>query len=160
MPHQPEGPRTTLQPHGGVPCGLLRRLLVMAYDAVAVVTLLLVVTAVMLLTPLRDQVAFRDATPTVIDFLVWFFYLAWCWRHGGVTLGMRAWRVRLVNDRGSDRAAPPGWGQCLVRYGVSLVSAAALAAGFAWSLIEARRRTWHDIASGTRLVRTGSGSSA
>lgn len=150
MPDQPDSAAANQQAADLQPCGLPRRLLVMFYDAVAVTALLMAATAILLLTPLRDQVSFRDVTPTAIDILVWFLYLAWCWRHGGVTLGMRAWRVRLVSDTGEQ----PGWGQCVARFAVSLVSAASLGLGFAWSLFEPGARTWHDMASRTRLVRT------
>jgi len=79
---------------------------------------------------------------------IWFFYLTWCWHQGGMTVGMRAWRVRIEDKNGSR----PGWGQCTIRFFASLLSAAA-GIGFAWALVDSRKRTWHDILSGTRLVR-------
>lgn len=126
----------------------------MVYDAIAVITLMMAVTAVALFTPLANQTALKDPLPTLLLMTIWFLYLAWCWRRGGLTLGMRAWRVRLVFDGGTV----PGWGRCLVRFAVSLVSAAAVGAGFFWSLFDKRRRTWHDLASGSVLLRTSTGS--
>lgn len=149
-------PENATQAAGGydarlaIPCGLGRRLLVMAYDAVAVVALMMAVTAVGLLTPLREQTALKDPAPTALLLLTWFVYLVWCWR-SGMTVGMRAWRVRLVSDDGSV----PGWGRCLLRFAVSLLSVAALGLGFIRALFDRQRRTWHDLASGSRLVRTG-----
>lgn len=133
-----------------IPCGLGRRVLVMTYDAVAVVALMMAVTAVGLLTPLREQTALQDPAPTALLLVTWFLYLAWCWR-SGMTVGMRAWRVRLVTDNGNI----PGWGRCLLRFVVSLLSAAALGLGFIRILFDRQRRAWHDLASGSRLVRTG-----
>lgn len=130
-------------------CGLGRRLLVMAYDAVAVIALMMAVTAFLLFTPLGRQTAIKDPLPTLVLLVVWFLYLAWCWRRGGLTLGMRAWRVRLVFDDGDT----PGWGRCLLRFVVSLVSAASLGLGFMWALFDRDRRTWHDIAGGSSLIR-------
>jgi uncharacterized RDD family membrane protein YckC len=40
-----------------------------------------------------------------------------------------------------------------LRFLVSLVSAGLAGLGFLWSLLDAGKRTWHDILSGTRLVR-------
>jgi len=80
---------------------------------------------------------------------VWFLYLAWCWHKGGMTIGMRAWHVRIEDQRG--RA--PGWGTAALRFIVSLVSAGLAGLGFLWSLFDKSKRTWHDILSGTRLVR-------
>jgi uncharacterized RDD family membrane protein YckC len=131
------------------PCSLGRRLLVMAYDAAAVVALLMLVTALIMLAGFRELSATRDPLYAAGLLSTWFLYLGWCWRHGGMTLGMRAWKVRVETLRGGM----PGWGVCLLRFAVSLLSGAAAGVGFLWSLFDPQRRCWHDIASGTRLLR-------
>lgn len=130
------------------PCGLGRRLLVMLYDSLIVIALLLLATGLALLAGSGAVTAGRDGLFTAYLLLTWFLYLAWCWRKG-MTVGMRAWRVVIEREDGST----PGWGACLLRFAVSLVSAACLGLGFAWSLFDPRQRTWHDRASGTRLRR-------
>ena len=70
------------------------------------------------------------------------------WTRGGQTLGMRAWRCRLVAADGE----PVGWGQTVARFAAALVSWAALGLGFWWALADPERRTWHDRWSGTRIV--------
>jgi uncharacterized RDD family membrane protein YckC len=129
-------------------CGLGRRFLVMLYDAVIMIALWLLATAIALLAGSGPVTAGQDALYTAYLLLIWFSYLGWCWRRG-MTVGMRAWRVRIEREDGS----PPGWGACLLRFAVSLLSAACLGLGFAWSLFEQRKRCWHDLASGTRLLR-------
>ena len=119
----------------------------MLYDSIAVLALLLLATSAAMLTGFRDVTAGRDALFTGWLLLVWFLYLAWCWRSGGMTIGMRAWRVCIERIDGGR----PGWGQCLLRFLVALLSAAALGAGFVWSLFDRQKRCWHDIASGTGL---------
>lgn len=131
------------------PCGLLRRLLIMLYDAFAVIALLILATSLAMLAGFEELSAGRDPVFTFYLVAVWFLYLGWCWSRGGMTVGMRAWRV-VIEEEGGSR---PGWGRCLVRFTVSLFSAAAAGIGFAWSLFEPRKRTWHDMASGTRLRR-------
>ena len=44
-------------------------------------------------------------------------------------------------------------GALALRYAVATLSLAAGGLGFLWSLIDRERRTWHDLASGTVLVR-------
>lgn len=134
----------------GHPCGLWRRLSIMAYDTAAVVALLMLATALAMLAGFRELHALRDPLYGAGLAAIWFLYLGWCWRHGGMTLGMRAWRVRIATLRGD----PPGWGTCLLRFAVSLLSAGAGGAGFLWSLFDRQRRCWHDMASGTRLLRS------
>ncbi|NND43744.1 MAG: RDD family protein [Xanthomonadales bacterium] len=130
-------------------CGLARRLLVITYDSVIVVGLLLAAAA--LASPLDrgNQHALRDPVFTLYLLGVWYLYLAWCWQHGGMTVGMRAWGVRLHSTDGSR----PGWWTSLVRFAVALASAACVGLGFAWSLFDGQRRCWHDIASNTGLFR-------
>ena len=131
------------------PSGPGRRLLVMLYDGLVVIALLLLATALALVAGSGEVMAGRDPLFTLYLLAVWFFYLAWCWRRAGMTVGMRAWRVAIESTGGGT----PGWGQCLLRFLVSLVSAVCLGLGFAWSLFDPEKRTWHDMASRTRLVR-------
>jgi len=99
------------------------------------------------------------ATGGHLDYHVWWYrllllgvtaaYFVLSWRYGGQTIGMRAWRLRVVDRNG----ASPGWGAALVRFIVAPISIAALLIGFLWCLFERERRGWHDLASGTRVVR-------
>jgi uncharacterized RDD family membrane protein YckC len=133
------------------PCELWRRLLAMLYDATAVIALLMLATAVAMLAGFREMTALRDPGYSLYLALVWFLYFGLSWRRGGMTLGMRAWRIRIATEDGGL----PGWGRCLARFLGALLSAGAAGAGFLWSLLDARKVTWHDLLSGTRLYRTG-----
>jgi len=62
---------------------------------------------------------------------------------------MRPWRLKVTS---ADGAGAGGRALCL-RYAVATLSLAAFGLGFLWSLFERERRTWHDLASGTVLVR-------
>jgi uncharacterized RDD family membrane protein YckC len=130
------------------PAGLGRRALAMLYDALAVIALWMLATAV--IVPFADPQprALRDPLFTAWLVLVWFAYLGWCWRRG-MTLGLRAWKLEIVDEGGGAI----GWGRCAVRFAVSWLSAAALLAGFWWAWFDPHRRCWHDRASGTRVVR-------
>jgi uncharacterized RDD family membrane protein YckC len=133
----------------GSPCGLGRRLLAIAYDCVVVAGLLLLAAALALPLDFLGQQAFRDPLFTLYLAGVWFMYESWCWRRAGMTLGMRAWQIRLLTADGR----PLGWGWCLLRFVTGIAGAAALGAGLLWSLADRQKRCWHDLAAGTRLVR-------
>ena len=144
--------------------GLLRHLLVMIYDAFIVFAVLMVAGAVALKLPFHSQVAGKDLAYTTYLMAAWFSYLAWCWRHGGMTLGMRAWKVRLLNTRAGKQSAgaeslspalPPAWWQCGLRFAGSFLSALPLGLGYWWLLFDRDRRSWHDRLSQTRLVYLG-----
>ena len=129
-------------------CGLFRRLLAMTYDALIVIALLMIAALVALPFSGPDVRAGRDLVYTLYLLIAWFAYFGWCWRTTRATLGMRAWRVRLVTQDG----AKPGWGSCALRFVIAMVSGLAGGVGFAWALFDKRRRCWHDLATGSWLV--------
>ena len=142
-------PGIATEPDNVQSCGLLCRFLVMLYDTIVIMALLMFATALALLLPLGNFTAGKDPVYTLYLFLVWFLYLAWCWRHGGMTLGMRVWKVVLLTESGR----PADWRLCFVRFAGSLLSALPLGAGFAWSIFDEQQRAWHDRLSRSRLVR-------
>src|SRR5690606_10125575 len=95
---------------------------------------------------------------TLLGWLLWIccwvaggLYVTVSWRRGGQTLGMRPWRLRLVN--GEDPGIAPSWRAVWVRYAVGTASLLLGGLGFFWALVDRDRLAWHDRASGTRLVR-------
>ena len=134
----------------GTPCSLIRRLLIMLYDGVVIIALLMLATVFAMLAGTGNHTAMQDVLYTAYLALVWFAYLAWCWHKGGMTLGMRAWRVCITDETGRR----PAWRWCAIRFLASILSAAPAGLGFLWSVIDADKRTWHDKASRTRLMRS------
>lgn len=76
-------------------------------------------------------------------------YAVWSWQRGGQTLGMRPWRLRVVADEGGI----PTRSALLTRYLVGTASLLLAGLGFWWAWWDRDRLTWHDRASGTRVVR-------
>ncbi len=75
-------------------------------------------------------------------------FFTWFWMHGGQTLGMRAWRLRLLGRDGATVTLR----QALIRCAAALLSVLALGLGYLWMLFDREGLTWHDRLSGTRLV--------
>ena len=140
--------------HAAVP-GLFRRLAAILYDCVLVLALMAAAfTLVYLplalglgLEDLRQYPLYKHAMTAWMLFVGVGFHL-WFWTHGGQTLGMRAWRMRLFSADGG----PVSLKQALIRYAVAILSLAAAGLGFLWTLWEKDKRAWHDLASNTRLV--------
>jgi uncharacterized RDD family membrane protein YckC len=107
--------------------------------------------ATALLLPLTGGAAIPAYQPLFQVYLlcVSFGFFAYFWRRGGQTLGMQAWHIRLVNQAGGAISLR----QALLRFSIAWLSAAALGLGFVWALFEPQRRTWHDLAAGTRVIR-------
>ncbi|SDK24951.1 RDD family protein [Billgrantia gudaonensis] len=139
------------------PAGLGRRLGAMLYDAflVAAIWLLVTVAHVMVVRfgfGLQAEAVgtgwLQRGTLQLLLLASGFGFFAFCWRRGGMTLGMQAWRLRVQTEDGR----PISLGQSLVRYVVAWLSCAAFGLGYLWVLFDAERRSWPDIVSGTRTV--------
>jgi len=105
--------------------------------------------ATLLILPFNAGIAFSKEQflyPAYLVFVSFLFY-GWFWTHGGQTLGLRAWKVKLLTDN-FERVT---WRQALVRFVVSLLSWGVLGLGFLWVLLDKNHRTWHDMASKTGL---------
>ena len=139
-----ESPQTASLP----PCGLVRRLMAIVYDAMLLAATLLIAT--LLATPLlgENPSGFALLNFRLYLLLIIFGFFAWFWSHGGQTLGMTAWRVRLQNSR----PGPVSLWQLMLRFLVAIFSWLALGLGFLWSLVDKNKRTWHDHYSMTELV--------
>lgn len=59
----------------------------------------------------RHALQYRFALETVL-FIVIGLYFTWCWTHGGQTLPMKTWRIKLLTKGGQTL----GLGQALLRY--------------------------------------------
>ncbi len=130
-------------------CPLPRRLLAMLYDTVIMLGLLILASAVALPFGNVNKVAFQDFWFTLWLLLVCFAYYGSCWRYGGMTVGMRAWHLRLVRSDGQAIS----WPGCCLRFLVGLVSLAVFGLGVLWALVDQKSRCWHDLVQGTLLIR-------
>lgn len=129
------------------PCSLLRRLLAMLYDAVIVLGLLMLASAVALPFGEMNKIAFRDFWFTLWLVTVCAAYFTASW-HNGMTVGMRAWKLQLMTQEGKKVS----WPRCLLRFLVALISISCLGLGVFWALVDKQKRGWHDLAAGTLLV--------
>ena len=121
----------------------------MLYDAFILLGLLILASALALPFGDPDKVAFHHVWFTLWLLAVCFAYLGACWRFGGMTVGMRAWRVRLV----SDDEQLVSWSRCLLRFLIGLVSLGAFGLGIFWALVDSKNRGWHDLATRTLLIK-------
>jgi len=112
--------------------------------------LLIVGSAVALPFGETQKIALQDFWFTLWLVLVCFAYLGGCWHYGGMTVGMRAWRVTLKSRDGGEIS----WPRCMLRFLLGFVSLAALGLGFVWALFDRENRSWHDIAANTVLLNT------
>jgi uncharacterized RDD family membrane protein YckC len=77
-------------------------------------------------------------------------YFAWQWVHGGATLAMKTWHLRIEARRGGGLT----WAQALLRYVAALAGLVLFAVGFIWAFFDRDRAFLHDRIAGTHIVST------
>ena len=134
--------------HEPEPARLPRRVAALVYDVMLLGALLFMFTLAVFIV--RGGRAVAPGT-------LWFqlclaalivLFFTWFWVHGGQTLGMRAWGLRVVGADGR----PIGWRAALARFAAGVLAALPAGLGLWWAAFDRDRRAWHDRLSGTRLV--------
>jgi uncharacterized RDD family membrane protein YckC len=138
----------------------LRRLAALFYDLLIIAAISMGYTALALFIKLT--VNGGDITvgqPAVGG--IWFqcgwaltimFFYCYFWHQGGQTLGMKAWRMRLVDTRCSGEASNPSWRQCLLRCLFGPVSLLPAGIGYLWCYIDKNGASLHDVLTNTRVI--------
>ncbi len=72
------------------------------------------------------------------------------WYRAGQTLGMRTWRLMVVDAE--NPATTPSIKQCLIRFAVAPISLFAAGLGYWWSLLDKEGKTLHDHLSNTQVI--------
>ena len=125
------------------------------YDSFLLLAILFIATAIAMVVNKGNAIEPGQAIyPFYIIYLlvISFVFYGWFWTHkgphGGQTLGMRTWKMRLQQEDGTRIS----WKLALIRFVIAPVSASTLGLGFIWSLFDSKKRCWHDLASGSVVV--------
>jgi len=131
--------------------GLLRRLGALLYDLLAITALLMLAGFAAITYTDGNAVPAGTLWFQAILILVVATFFCGFWIAGGQTIGMRAWRLKLIRDDNKAGTAV-GLATALTRFVAAWLSLLPLGLGFLWILIDRRRLAWHDRLSGTRVV--------
>lgn len=151
--------------------GLWRRMACFVYEGVLLFGVLMIAGYLFSsLTQQRHALSGRHGLQAFL-FIVLGIYFAWFWSHGGQTVAMKAWHIRLVDRDGR----PVGERRALLRYllswlwflpalltlwlselkGGAAIATVMLAGVVCYALLarlHPQRQFWHDAACGTQLV--------
>ena len=167
-------------PHNSsAPASIIKRLVAIFYDSFLLVAVLFLAMAVLLLVSGGYQFQAGNPWMSIYLLVVSYIFFGWFWTHGGQTLGMRAWKLRIQQHNGEMIT----WQQAAVRFvsalpawillfiGIALVAhiplhthpwlehlpgVAAwliLIAGIGWIVVDQWPDGWRDKLSGTRVVK-------
>jgi uncharacterized RDD family membrane protein YckC len=132
----------------GEPASLVRRLASLIYEFLLLAALLMIGTLPFVLIA---QEPYRvPARPLLQLYLLTLtgLYFAWQWLHGGQTLPMKTWRLKLVARDGG----PLTVAHAARRFIFAIVGTLAFGMGFLWALLDPERDFLHDRLARTRIV--------
>lgn len=126
---------------------LYRQFFAMIYDSLLIIAILFVATAIMVAFNHGEAIA-QQNNPffSIYLLLIVFMFYGWFWRKSGQTLGMKVWKIKIVDLNGYL----PSWQSSFVRLFFSLLSIAAFGLGYWWHLFKGY--TWHDKLSQTQII--------
>lgn len=128
--------------------GISRRLASLLYES-------LVVFAVLLIGFLLPQILLSAFNLGMSNKMLWLhvvallmLYFVWFWLHGGQTLPMKTWKLRLTGANGE--ALRPL--QAVLRYLAAWPSILFFGIGIVWAIFDKDQQFLHDRIAGTRIV--------
>lgn len=128
--------------------GFSRRLGALLYDMLLLFSVLFFAAAIALAVNGGQQIPPGSWWYRVYLYLAGFLFFGYFWTAKGQTLGMRAWRLVIVQ---TDHTAIT-WQQAAVRYLAATLSLGAFGLGYLWAIVDKDKLTWHDTFSNTRLL--------
>lgn len=143
-----------------LPAPLWRRIAAMLYDSLLVFAIWIIVGFLVFSAFGLEQARTVEGDTVVLDPVVrytlfaammlsaWLFF-GFFWTHSGQTLGMQAWRIRVVSPEGR----PISWRQVTLRCLVAPPALLLGGIGYWWCLFERERRSWPDLLSHSRIIR-------
>ncbi|HEX4944559.1 MAG TPA: RDD family protein [Usitatibacteraceae bacterium] len=138
-------------PESRAPPGVARRLACATYELLLLAALVLVATYPFIALAGESTSGVRRHLLQAYVLTVVGAYLVGFWTHGGQTLAMKTWRIRLERADGGR----VGVGRALRRYVLAIAGIAALGIGFLWAFVDRDGQFLHDRLAGTRLVDAG-----
>jgi len=132
-----------MQNNSSSPAFIIRRIAAFLYDSLLLIAVFFVVTSIAI--AFNEGNAIENHAFKLVLYAVGFLFFSWFWKNGGQTLGMQAWRIKVISESGDTLT----YKQCFQRYlsatflfGISLIAA----------MFNSSGKAWHDSLSNTKIV--------
>ncbi|WP_263078710.1 RDD family protein [Endozoicomonas sp. Mp262] len=138
--------------HSFIPAPLWRRLAAILYDMFLVIALLFAVGFINLgiqmiiygeaeLRQMTSQGSSLDGPVFYIALLLTMFvFFTYCWTKKGQTLGMQAWKIKIINNNGQFIT----FRQSLLRFIIAIPSLLLIGIGIFWMKADPDKKSWQD----------------
>ena len=154
--------------------GFWRRIICLIYETFILAAILFIASLIFHLVLSDTQAPFFKPLFQSYLLIIMGYYFTWFWTHGGQTLAMQTWKMRLVSNDGTAVSKK----QAIARYLYTLIgififviidqilpisfashfqlvmiSILIFGSGFIWALFDHDHQFLHDRLAGTRIVK-------
>ena len=128
---------------------LWRRLAAIVYDLLLLTATLMLATLIALPFAQSDHFTTQSYLYQSYLLLVIFAFYTWFWCHGGQTIGMLAWDLKLSNHEQQT----PNIAQASLRFLYACLTLCCFGAGLWWSCFDRKKQTLYDRWSKIQMIR-------
>tara|TARA_B100001146_G_C16193745_1_gene440457 strand:- start:1356 stop:1781 length:426 start_codon:yes stop_codon:yes gene_type:complete len=133
------------------PAGFFRRIFSLIYDTLFV--LAIVISLSLLLNIINNGAPKPGTFLSIIQLIIAtvsgpLFYCYFWHKNEGQTLGMQAWKIKLVTCEGEALVFKTSLTRCFL----SFISFLIIGLGYFWIIIDKKNRSWSDIFTNTRVI--------
>ena len=125
-----------------------RRLFALVYDSFVIFSFLILMTGLALAVNQGESLQPHRTLFLTYLFISTALFVGWFWQRAGQTLGMLAWRIKVVNDD----LSPLTWRVALKRFLVGTACIALGGIGLFWCLFDKNKLALQDKLTKTRVV--------
>ncbi|MDG2061167.1 MAG: RDD family protein [SAR86 cluster bacterium] len=132
--------------------GFFRRIFSLFYDTMIIAAIIFSLTLLLVVVngeSIKPGSLLSFAQLLIIVFTGPVFYSYFWMNNFGQTIGMQAWKIRLVSNSEENLELK----QCIVRCLGSLISFGFLGLGYFYIFFDAKKRSWSDLISKTNIIK-------
>jgi uncharacterized RDD family membrane protein YckC len=129
--------------------GFWRRIICLIYEFLLLLAVLFIASFIFHLIFSDPQAAYFRPLFQLYLVIIMGYYFTWFWTHGGQTLAMQTWKIRLVTAEGGSLNKR----QAITRYLLALMGIFLFGCGIIWALFDRDHQFLHDRITGTRIIK-------
>ncbi len=126
----------------------LRRMMSILYDSMLIFAVLWVMSIPFYNFAVNENILLKTLMQIYLYLIIQFFFV-WFWVKNGETLGMKTWKIKIVNEDGNKISYKQG----VTRFNVAIISLLIFGLGFLIAIFNKERKCLHDIISKTILIK-------
>ncbi len=126
-----------------------RRTLCLIYDFLLFLAIWFVASLIFIMIVQDTNFAYFKPIYQFYSLSVIGIYFIWFWTHGGQTLAMQTWKMRVVAKNGTTLSMK----QAITRYIFAVIGITSFGIGIIWALFDRDQQFLHDRLAGTRIIK-------